>query len=100
MAKFLKRFARAAKAAVGTQGEGRFLARGDPILCPVCSGHDFLEVTDRHVPKPLMMRWSVPWLKLDGFSTSLVCTHCTHMLSFARAPDRVQGRPSETISPG
>ena len=90
MAGFFRSLGRAAKAAAGTGGEGRYTARGDPIICPVCGGEDFVEVPDRHVHKPLMMRWNLPWLKLDGFATTLICTHCTHMLSFGRGPERVR----------
>ena len=87
----LKRIGRAAKATVNVHGEGRYRARGEPVVCPVCEGREFVKVVDREVRRPMFMRWNLPWLKLDRHATTLVCTHCTHMLSFGRSPEREEG---------
>lgn len=89
MASFFKRLAGAARATVSSQGEGRFQARGEFVICPICGGKDFVMAPDRRVKRPLYMKLNLPSFELDRFASSLICTHCTHMLSFGRPPERL-----------
>ena len=90
MSSFFKRIRRAARASLEVHDVAKFFVRGEPVICPMCRGDEFVRVPDREVKRPLFMGLNLPWLKLDRFSTTLICTHCTHLLSFARAPERVE----------
>lgn len=83
-----RRLSRAAKASVEVHGASQFLARGDAVICPVCSREEFVATSDERSKRPLFMSFNVPWLRLDRFTTSLICTHCAHVLTFARVPER------------
>ena len=85
---FLSRLGRAAKAAVDYHGATQYQVRGQAVVCPICGGDEFVMVADREVRKPLFSSRNVPWLELDRISTTLICTHCSHLLQFGRAPER------------
>ena len=85
---FLDRLRRASKAAVGRREPGEYSAKGELIRCPVCSGTEFLDMHDRHFQKPFLSGHTTPWLTFDRQVTTLVCTHCAHLLQFAVAPER------------
>ena len=89
MASFFRRLGRAAKATLEAHDEARFKVCGDLVVCPVCRGEDFVRVPDRSVPRPLFMRLNLPLLKLKGHATTLICTHCTHLLSFGYPPEQI-----------
>ena len=57
------------------------------MVCPVCQGHEFVRSSGGPYQKPLLAGFNVPWLKLDRQATSLICTHCTHIRAFGKAPD-------------
>ena len=85
---FFKRLKRASSAAIGRHAAGEYFAKGDAIVCPVCSGTEFLEVRDREFRRPFLAGHTTPWLQFDKRVTTLVCTHCAHLLQFAVAPER------------
>ncbi len=89
MASFLHRLGRAAKAALDHLGEGRFAAGGEVVACPVCHGESFVQVPDRGVRRPLFMKRNLPGLSLDRYATTLICTECSHLVSFGRPPERI-----------
>ena len=88
---FFNRLKRASKAAIGDRGAGEYSAKGEAIVCPVCAGVEFLDVRDREFRKPFLAGHTTPWLKFDRQVTSLVCTHCAHLMHFAVAPERSEG---------
>ncbi len=86
---FFSRLNRAVKAALDYPGAARYQVRGETVACPVCGGTEFAMVRDRDVRRPLFSRRNLPWLKLDRSSSTLICTHCSHLMQFARAPVRM-----------
>lgn len=84
---FLARFRRAMSASLDTWGPQAYRAAGDPVTCPVCRGREFLRSSGGVYLKPALLRVHAPWLKLDRYATSLVCTHCANILTFGRAPE-------------
>jgi len=84
---FLRRFRRAVKASIDTLGAQGYTARGEPVVCPICRGEEFVRSSGGAYSKPMLMGFNVPWLKLDRQATTLICTHCTHVLTFGKAPD-------------
>ena len=89
MSTFLTRLRRAAKATVEAHDVAYFRVRGVDVVCPICSEREFVQVRDREVRRPLFGGLNLPWLRLDRASTTLICTHCAHLLSFGRAPERL-----------
>jgi uncharacterized protein CbrC (UPF0167 family) len=73
-------------ASVDALGPRAFSVRGEPVICPVCEGREFVYATGGPYKKPFLLRFNVPWLKLDGQASALICTHCTHILTFGRSP--------------
>ena len=87
---FFSRFRRAVDASLATLGPQRFRAGGETVTCPVCGGVEFVRSPGGYYRKPLLLKVNVPWLELTGHSTSLICTHCTHILTFGRAPGSLE----------
>ena len=83
----IKRVGRAVNAAVGGMGAQTFRAKGEAIVCPVCGRGEFVQAPGDHYAKPSLLWMNLPWLKLDRMTTSLICTHCTHILTFGRVPE-------------
>ena len=84
---FFKRVGRAVGATLGSLGAQTFRVKGEVVVCPICKGRDFVRATGERVNRPTLMWINLPWLKLDRLSTSLLCTHCTHVLSFGKTPE-------------
>ena len=84
---FFRRFRRAVKASIDTLGAQAFTVRGDPVVCPICQGEEFVRSSGGALAKPMLMGLNVPWLKLDRQATTLICTHCTNVLTFGKAPE-------------
>lgn len=82
-----RRFRRAVRASIDTLGAQVYSVRGKPIVCPVCDGREFVRSSGGAYTKPMLVGFNLPWLKLDSQATSLICTHCTHMLTFGKAPE-------------
>jgi hypothetical protein len=87
---FLSRFRRAVDASAGVLGANGFRAGGEVVVCPVCGGREFVRSTGGYV-KPPFLKASLPWLSLNIYATNLLCTHCTHVLTFGRAPEQIEG---------
>ena len=83
----LRRFRRAVKASIDTFGAQPFAVRGERVVCPVCQGEEFVRSSGGQYSKPILMGFNVPWLKLDRQATTLICTHCTNVLTFGKAPE-------------
>lgn len=84
---FLPRFRRAVQRSIAVLGVQRFRAGGADVVCPVCAGHEFVRSTGGGYVKPIMLKVNLPWLSLSRHTTTLICTHCTHILTFGRAPE-------------
>jgi hypothetical protein len=89
MGRFFKRVLNAAEAAGEAFDPSPFRVRGENVACPVCGRGEFLRSHGGELPKPLFGSVRVPWLKLDPGITTLICTHCVHVLHFGRTPERV-----------
>lgn len=87
-----RRLRRAVDASLSTLGPGRYRARGEDVRCPVCDGDEFMRAAGGPCAKPFLRAFNAPWLKLDSHATSLICTHCAHILTFGRAPEAVDER--------
>jgi len=70
-----------------------FLAKGEKVLCPVCGGDEFLRSPGDVLHRPLFLSTSAPWVKIDRETTTLICTHCVHILHFGYPPERAKVSP-------
>ena len=84
---FLSRFRRAMDRSIEVLGAQRFRAGGEAVVCPVCGNREFVRSTGGGYVKPVLLKVSTPWLTLSRHTTTLICTHCTHILAFGRAPE-------------
>ncbi len=84
-----KRLKRAAKAAGEVFDPAPFLVRGELVICPVCKGDEFLRSSGGILHRPMFMTFRAPWLKIDRETSTLICTHCVHILHFGYPPERV-----------
>jgi len=91
-----KRLRKAAEAAVEVFDPAPFLVRGELVICPVCKGDEFLRSSGGILHRPLFMTLRAPWLKIDRETTTLICTHCVHILHFGQPPERVGVDPQGT----
>lgn len=78
-------------ASVDALGPQTFSVRGEPVICPVCKGREFVYAPGEPYRKPFLLRFNVPWLKLDAQASALICTHCAHILNFGKAPEADDG---------
>ena len=86
----LARFRRAVNKSIEVFGAQRFRAGGENVVCPVCGNREFVRSSGGTYVKPILLRVNVPWLMLSERATTLICTHCTHILRFGRPPDLVE----------
>lgn len=94
----ISRFRRALGASVEAHRPQTYRARGVDVVCPVCGGQEFVRASGDFYVKPLFLGFNAPWLRLDRQATSLLCTHCTHLLPFGKAPEPAEdGPPSPEI---
>ena len=84
-----KHLRRAAKAAGEVLDPAPFLVRGELVICPVCGKNEFLPSSGGMLRRPIFMTLRAPWLKIDRETTTLICTHCVHILHFGQPPERV-----------
>ena len=83
---FFRRVRRAVRASMETFGAQPYEARGERITCPVCKNQEFVRSNSGAYDKPMLLGFNEPWLELDRNATSLICTHCTYILTFGKAP--------------
>lgn len=86
----LKRLKKAAKAAGEALEPSQFAVKGERVFCPVCRQDEFLASPGNILQRPLFLSFTAPWLKIDRESTTLICTHCVHILHFGRPPERAR----------
>jgi hypothetical protein len=83
-----KRLKKAAKAAGTALEPAQFAVKGELVACPVCGQDEFLASPGSILQRPLFLSLTAPWVKIDRESTTLICTHCVHILHFGRPPER------------
>ena len=88
-----RRFRKAAKAAGEALEPSPFVVMGEKVVCPICGGDEFLSTPGSVLQRPLFLSFTAPWLKIDRESTTLICTHCVHILHFGRPPERARFAP-------
>ena len=80
----------AVKAAESALEPSRFMMMGELVVCPVCGKDEFLASPGTVLQRPLFLSITAPWVKIDRQSTTLICTHCMHILHFGRPPERAK----------
>ena len=85
-----RRLRKAAKAAGAALEPSQFVVKGELVVCPICKEDEFLASPGTILQRPLFLSLTAPWVKLDRQSTTLICTHCMHILHFGRSPERAK----------